>query len=83
MVYLHGGGFVAPIDPFQVRYAARLAAALGARVVLPDYPLTPEHTWRDSHAAVADLDRALARRAGGGGPGRGLRRRRATRWRWR
>lgn len=55
VVYLHGGGFVAPIDPFQVRYAARLAVALGARVVLPDYPLTPEHTWRDSHAAVADL----------------------------
>lgn len=55
VVYLHGGGFVSPIDPFHVRYAARLARALGARVVLPDYPLAPEHTWRDSHAAVADL----------------------------
>src|SRR4051812_31373484 len=29
VVYLHGGGFVAPIDPFQVRYAARLASQLG------------------------------------------------------
>ena len=55
VVYLHGGGFVAPIDPFHVRYAARLAQALGARVVLPDYPLAPEHSWRDSHEAVADL----------------------------
>lgn len=55
VVYLHGGGYVAPIDPFHVRYACRLAEDLGARIVLPDYPLTPEHTWRDSHDAIADL----------------------------
>lgn len=52
--YLHGGAFMAGIDPFQVRYACRLATTLGARVVVPDYPLTPEHTWADSHAAIAD-----------------------------
>jgi acetyl esterase/lipase len=55
VVYVHGGGFVGPIDPFQVRYAARLASALGARVVVPDYPLTPEHTWRDAHGPIVDL----------------------------
>jgi epsilon-lactone hydrolase len=55
VVYLHGGGFVGAIDPFQVRYAARLASALGARVVMPDYPLTPEHTWRDSHEPIVGL----------------------------
>jgi acetyl esterase/lipase len=55
VVYVHGGGFVAPIDPFHVRYAARLARRLRARVVLPVYPLTPEHTWRDSHDALVDL----------------------------
>ncbi|MDX6373113.1 MAG: epsilon-lactone hydrolase, partial [Nocardioidaceae bacterium] len=55
VVYVHGGGFVGAIDPYQVRYAARLASELGARVVLPDYPLTPEHTWRDSHGPIVDL----------------------------
>ncbi len=55
VVYLHGGGFVGPIDPYQVRYAARMASALGARVVMPDYPLTPEHTWVDSHEPIVDL----------------------------
>ncbi len=55
VVYVHGGGFVGPLDPFHVRYAARLASRLGARVVLPDYPLTPEHTWRDSHEPVVGL----------------------------
>jgi len=55
VLYVHGGGFVAPIDPVHVRYAARLARSLHARVVLPDYPLAPEHCWSDSHTAVADL----------------------------
>ena len=43
---------MAPIDAFHVRYATRLADAIGARVVMPDYPLAPEHTWRDSHDAL-------------------------------
>jgi len=34
--YVHGGGYVAPIDAVHVRYATRLARALSARVVLPD-----------------------------------------------
>ena len=59
IVYLHGGGFVAPIDPFQVRYAARLASRLGARVVMPDYPLAPEHNWRDSHEPLVGLVQRL------------------------
>jgi monoterpene epsilon-lactone hydrolase len=59
VVYLHGGGYVAPIDPFQVRYAARLASGLGARVVMPDYPLAPEHTWRDSHEPLVALVQRL------------------------
>lgn len=55
VLQVHGGGFMAPIDPFHVRYAARLATALGARVVVPDYPLAPEHSWRDSFEQVTDL----------------------------
>ena len=55
VVYLHGGGFVSPMDGAHVRYASRLAEALDARVVLPDYPLAPEHTWRDSHEPLVDL----------------------------
>ena len=55
VVYLHGGGFVGPIDPYQVRYAARMASELDARVVLPDYPLTPEHTWVDAHEPIVEL----------------------------
>lgn len=52
LYYVHGGAFMAPIDAVHVRYATRLAEAIGARVVLPDYPLAPEHTWADSHDAI-------------------------------
>jgi acetyl esterase/lipase len=55
LLHVHGGAYLGPIDPFQVRYAARLAGALGARVVMPDHPLSPEHTWRDSFEAMTDL----------------------------
>ena len=54
LYYVHGGGFMAPIDPLHVRYATRLADAMGARVVMPDYPLAPEHTWADSHDALVE-----------------------------
>ncbi len=59
LVWMHGGGFMAPIDPFLVRYALRLGAAIGARVVMPDYPLAPEHTWRDSFEPLVGM---IARR---------------------
>jgi epsilon-lactone hydrolase len=65
VLYLHGGGFVAPIDPFHVRYATRLADRLRARIVLPDYPLAPEHTWRDSFGAMTDLAARWATEPGG------------------
>jgi monoterpene epsilon-lactone hydrolase len=52
--YLHGGGYVSPADAVHVRYATRLARHLDAEVVLPFYPLAPEHTWRDSHDALVD-----------------------------
>ncbi|MBZ5734757.1 alpha/beta hydrolase [Nocardioides sp. TRM66260-LWL] len=55
VVWMHGGGFVGGIDGFHVRYAERLGRHLGARIVLPDYPLAPEHTWRDSHDALVRL----------------------------
>ena len=65
VVYLHGGGYMAPIDPAQVRDAARLASALGARVVVPDYPLAPEHTWRDSFPQLVEVAARWAARPGG------------------
>jgi epsilon-lactone hydrolase len=65
LVYLHGGGYMGPIDPWQVRYVTRLATALRARVALPDYPLAPEHTWRDSFRPLTALVERWAGAPGG------------------
>ena len=60
VLYLHGGGFVSGLDRLHWRYAARLAGELGLRVVLPSYPLTPTHTWRDAVPGLVDLFEGLA-----------------------
>ena len=60
VLYVHGGGFVSGLDRFHWRYAARLARALGVRVVLPDYPLTPTHTWQDTLPRLVGLFEQLA-----------------------
>ena len=65
LYYVHGGGYMAPIDAFHVRYATRLADAIGARVVMPDYPLAPEHTWKDCHDALVDDAARWASETGG------------------
>jgi acetyl esterase/lipase len=54
LYFVHGGGYMGPIDAFHVRYATRLADAIGARIVMPDYPLAPEHTWKESHDALVE-----------------------------
>jgi monoterpene epsilon-lactone hydrolase len=66
VLYLHGGGFVGGLDRFHWRYAARLARGLGVRVVLPSYPLTPTHTWRDALPPLLELFAELADGSPGG-----------------
>jgi len=65
VVFVHGGAFMAPIDPFHIRYAARLATSLRARIVMPDYPLAPEHTWRDSFDPMTELAERWCKEPGG------------------
>jgi monoterpene epsilon-lactone hydrolase len=60
LVYLHGGSFVKPSDDRHWRFATRLADALGARAVLPLYPLAPEFTVHDSLGDLADVFEEVA-----------------------
>lgn len=60
LVYLHGGAHVAPIETGHWRFAGRLALELGMRVILPRYPLAPEH---DAAASIAMLEAVLDRAA--------------------
>jgi acetyl esterase/lipase len=66
VLFLHGGGFVGGIDRFHWRFVATLARESGCRVVVPAYPLTPRHTWRDSQPPLLDLFEQLAIESPGG-----------------
>ncbi|WP_110180503.1 alpha/beta hydrolase [Nocardioides solisilvae] len=67
LLHVHGGGYSYPLDPFHLRWLCRLSAATGARLVLPDHPLSPRHTWRDSHAATVALATRYAEGAAAAG----------------
>jgi monoterpene epsilon-lactone hydrolase len=45
VLYLHGGGFMTHLPSAYRAFARRLANAVGARVLLPDYRLAPEHPF--------------------------------------
>ena len=61
--YLHGGAYYHPAVPSHWKLMSRLVAALDAEVFTPDYPLTPEHTYRETFAMLEPLYRALCQGA--------------------
>ena len=60
LFHVHGGSFVKPVDPRQWSFAVRVADALGARAVMPLYPLAPEFTVHDSLDGLADAFEEVA-----------------------
>ena len=56
----------APTDPRHWRFAVALADALGARAVLPAYPLAPEFTVDDSFDELVLLVEEVAAQSPGG-----------------
>ncbi|MCX4160919.1 MULTISPECIES: alpha/beta hydrolase fold domain-containing protein [Paraburkholderia] len=52
VLYLHGGGYVDPIHPAHWEFLQRLVYETGCRVVVPLYPRTPEHDFKDTRAMV-------------------------------
>lgn len=57
LVWMHGGAFVLGSSESYRSFAARLAVAAKARVLVPDYRLAPEHPFP---AALDDTDAVLA-----------------------
>lgn len=45
LLYLHGGSFAFRFPNTHAAFAARMGRLLGARVLLPDYRLAPEHPF--------------------------------------
>ena len=60
MIYLHGGAYVRGVVGWHWRFLVPLADALGARAVLPAYPLAPEFTVEDSFEEMVPLFEEVA-----------------------
>lgn len=61
VVYVHGGAYVRGTASWHWKFVSRLADELGARAVLPAYPVAPEFTVEDSfEEMVALVQEAIA-----------------------
>ena len=59
ILYLHGGSYVHTFARQHWTLVATLTERLAATVIVPDYQLAPEHTWRKSFSAMVDLARQI------------------------
>ena len=62
MIYLHGGGYRLGSPLAYVDYAQRVADEAGRRIILPFYPLAPEHPFPAALHAVVAVYRGLENR---------------------
>lgn len=52
ILYIHGGGYVYDMERVHIVTCDKLATELGAKVVVPQYPLAPENTFEEAHALM-------------------------------
>ena len=53
--YLHGGGFIEPLNKVQFRYIKKIVKETDAKVYLPLYPLIPNYSYKDIYPLVCNL----------------------------
>lgn len=62
VVYLHGGSYVKEMVPAHWRIIDDLARGTGANVVVPQYPLAPDHTVDEAFDLLTEILTDLRRR---------------------
>lgn len=60
ILYLHGGAYMGNILRLHWDFVGQLVKRTGAIMVVPDYPLAPEATYREVYGFVGDLYARLA-----------------------
>lgn len=66
VVYLHGGTYIHTISRQHWRFVGKIAKNLRATVTVPDFPIAPKHTWRESIPKLVDVVRDTAAGAAAG-----------------
>ncbi len=59
ILYLHGGSYMAEPSPNHWDFVSDLANETGATVIMPDYPLTPNHNYKDVFEIMIPLYKEL------------------------
>jgi acetyl esterase/lipase len=64
ILYLHGGAFVHNITKYDWELLNRIVQYTGYGIVVPDYPLAPEHNYKDVYSMMAPVYQELLQRVG-------------------
>ena len=59
VLYLHGGGYVHDFASQHWSFMLTIVERTGATVLAAQYPLAPDHTWRDSFSQLLTLARGV------------------------
>ena len=59
VLYLHGGAYTEEILPFHLNYCSHLSRRLNACVIVPLYPLAPNHIWKETYDILTALYREM------------------------
>lgn len=59
ILYLHGGGYIHDFAVQHWQYMVAVVEGSGATVRAAQYPLAPQHTWRDSFNETVELARGV------------------------
>lgn len=59
VLYLHGGAYTEEILPFHLNFCSHLSKRLNACVIVPLYPLAPNHIWKETYDLLTELYREM------------------------
>lgn len=59
VIYIHGGSYIKTFTKYHWRFMAKLSRRTGCGLVVPNYPLLPNHTAEDAHAVMMAFYREI------------------------
>lgn len=59
IMYIHGGSYVADLEEEHWKTCSDIINQLGCKIILPDYPLTPEYNYVDTFNMMEPLYKAI------------------------
>lgn len=59
VIYIHGGSYIKTFTKYHWRFLSKLARRTGCALVVPNYPLLPQHNAEDAHPVMMDFYREI------------------------